>query len=471
MNEAALGKKEKIELGEYDFPQDLAARLYLSQLSPFEVEVIEELNLRPLQLSITEFSSEIDKSIDRIFPIFQDLQKLNLLKMSGDLVLLNKEMRKYFEHSLELFDQDFTPDLLFVYQNFRKIPIHCLSTWYALPKNSNNLFQSLLDKYLLTPSLYEKYLQEVQLEGETMEKIKETLLGSENLQLSVDEIQKRFHLTKESLEKTLILLEFFLVGVTYFVRQGDGYERIFSMLHEYRTYQKECQQRALSSIAAKKISCTLSAPFGFIEDLDLLLIQAKRHKVELIEDQLPPSFLAILAKKSTLIDPKSLQEHFAHIVQRGLQLGLLVRRDNMLVVSVYEANKWHALSLEERSIYLLYHPKNRFFTYDGEVHLLEEKHLKDAQKAICQAIPLGFVELEKLLDVTSISLGSQKGVHLKRSGVRYRYQSPQYSMDERKLLRATYLETFFESGFIEKGISEQGAICIRTTSFGNSVYG
>ena len=46
--------------------------------------------------------------------------------------------------------------------------VTCPSQLVPDPKNSDNIFASIIDKYLLTPKIYEKYLQELVLEEKSM---------------------------------------------------------------------------------------------------------------------------------------------------------------------------------------------------------------------------------------------------------------------------------------------------------------
>ena len=55
----------------------------------------------------------------------------------------------------------FQPDMEFLQGLLKKVPIHCLPAWHAVPRTSNNIFESLVEKYLLSPQIFQRYLSEL----------------------------------------------------------------------------------------------------------------------------------------------------------------------------------------------------------------------------------------------------------------------------------------------------------------------
>jgi len=163
-------------------------------------------------------------------------------------------------------------------------------------------------------------------------------------------------------------------------------------------------------------------------------------------------------------------KYFTHLFHKLVHLGLIEKRQTRLFLNEQEATRWSKFSLEDKAIALLRHPKHTLLSYPFDPLFLSEKNLKDAQKSIIHAIDLGWVELETLLDRVTVPLHSQKGVKLKRIGIRYRYDIPEYSPWERALIKASFEESLFESGFVDKGFCDD-KVYIRVTKFGKAVFG
>jgi len=469
MHEAVV-KKQKIELEDYNFERDRFLRLYLSKISIETKEVLEEIIQSSLQFSLKEFSSGFNKTTEHLLPLFQEFETIKLLVVSGDLVQVNKEMRKYFEHSLELFEEGFSPDMIFLYQNLKKVPIHCLPLWYLLSKTSNNLFLSLIEKYLMTPHIYERYLQEMSEEAIVLQ-AKEIIYRSKELSLSVTSLQKELHLNDKEMEKVLILLEFLLVGGVHFVQQENTYKRYFSMFQEYRTYRLEQKRRQLHRLPLKEVTPLRRLPFAFLQDLQILCSLSEEEKIVLQKNLLPTSIIDDLVHRCKLQSMQTTEtlSYCNHLLSKGLQLSLLsVHKQQLVVLEEYFA--WKALPIEEQSLYLLRHENNKPLSYKGDPSLICAKNIKSAQKAIVHAIGHGWVKLENLLDAVTVPLHSQEEICLQKVGVRYLYQLPSYNSDEKELLQSIFLDTLFTSGLVEKG-DWNGVCCIRVTAFGSSLYG
>src|SRR5690606_655670 len=106
------------------------------------------------------------------------------LSIEGDTIFVDKDKRKYFEIQISRFDEDFVPGMEFVQGLLKKVPIQVLPLWYATPRTSNNIFESIIEKYLLTPQIYQRYLSELSLGDPLFTSIMRDLFVSADLKLS-----------------------------------------------------------------------------------------------------------------------------------------------------------------------------------------------------------------------------------------------------------------------------------------------
>src|SRR3990167_1724140 len=129
-------KKNRINLADYNSRQDIENRIVMSDFSPFYLEVLEEVLFSSLKISLRKLSKNLNTT---------DIA----IKHTVD-----KEIRKYFEFQIRRFSPKFKPDMEFVQGILKKVPIQFHPFWYSIPRTSNNIFESIVEKFLLTPQIF-----------------------------------------------------------------------------------------------------------------------------------------------------------------------------------------------------------------------------------------------------------------------------------------------------------------------------
>ena len=163
MVETNIFRKNKINLEDYDYQKDIQNRVLMSHFSTEDLEVLEEIVYSSQKIPISRLVDQLDKNLDKLQAILEKLAKTDLFKIEEDTVVVDKEMRKYFETQIQKFEEDFTPGMEFLQALLKKVPIHVLPNWYPIPRTSNNIFNSLIEKYLETPQTFQRYLSELNL--------------------------------------------------------------------------------------------------------------------------------------------------------------------------------------------------------------------------------------------------------------------------------------------------------------------
>src|SRR5690242_19541988 len=146
-------RKTKIVLADYDYRRDLENRLLMSRFSDFDVLVLEELLYSSVHISIHKMARSLELEEKILLEILLNLSKTGLLSINGDHVEVDKDMRKYFETQILKFEEDFKPGVDYLLSMLRKVPIHVLPAWYSVPRTSNNIFDSIIERYLSTPQV------------------------------------------------------------------------------------------------------------------------------------------------------------------------------------------------------------------------------------------------------------------------------------------------------------------------------
>src|SRR5262249_16209304 len=102
-------RKNKISLSDYDFHSDIENRLLMAQFSTFDLEVLEEILYSSLTIPIRKLAKNLDVDDTELLPVLEKLSKSRLFTIDKELLVVEKEMRKYYESQALKFDEEFKP--------------------------------------------------------------------------------------------------------------------------------------------------------------------------------------------------------------------------------------------------------------------------------------------------------------------------------------------------------------------------
>lgn len=454
MMEVCFSKKIKINLSDYDYQKDIKNRLILSHFSTFEVEVLEEILFSPLKIKISRLLENLQTSMDRLQPILNKLIAMDLFIIENETLIVDKEMRKYFEFQIGKFDNDFKPDMEFLQGLLRKVPIHILPTWYSLPRSSNNIFQSIIDKYLLTPQIYERYLEEMKNKDPVFSGILQDVFQSPNLKVKAQDLCEKYDLPKELFEEYMLLLEFSFVCCVSYEKQEDHWIEIVTPYHEWKTYLTFLKNTRCQLID-KPIKLLRDNDFAFIEDITAVLNLCKTKPLPPIE---------------SLIDLLNISDE-TYIKRLILKLSLtrfIEPKDDSWILHK-NAIEWMEMSLEHRALHFYRHPLNQLTTFDKNPSIYTEKNQREAEKSIQRVLHGKWVDFEEFLKGVTVLVCEDKKLALTCRGKQWEYQIPNYSSDEVQLIHSAIFEGLFEAGVVKVG-TFQGKDCFCVTSFGRSLF-
>ena len=172
-------KKNKVLLSDYDYKRDIESRLLLSRFTETEYAVLEEILYSSIRAPLSKIAKNIDLSEAETADILQKFVKTGLIAFEDDfMVVVDKEMRKYFEVEAEKFEESFRPGMEFLQHLLKKVSIHILPQWYAIPRTSDNIFESIVEKYLQTPQIFQRHLLDLNFENPILPAIAQDVLKS-----------------------------------------------------------------------------------------------------------------------------------------------------------------------------------------------------------------------------------------------------------------------------------------------------
>jgi DNA-binding Lrp family transcriptional regulator len=477
MVELSSLRKNKISLEDYNYKQDIENRLLMAQFTSNDLEVLEEILYSSIKIPIRKLAKSVDLDEDEVSAILEKLSKTGLFVFEGDAIVIDKEMRKYFEAQISKFDPDFKPGMEFLQSLLRKVPIHILPIWYSIPRTSNNIFDSLVEKYLLTPQIFQRYLMELNFNDPIVSGIVQDVYQAPDFKIYAKDLIEKYGISREQFEEYLLQLEFHFLCTLGYEKINDEWTEIVTPLHEWREYASFLQSTEVTPISSiAKIVRFRPHDFSYIQDLSLILSMVKKQPLVLSGDKdkkmIPNktilSSLVIKMERFDENDPAFIT-YVDRLISKMRQLKLADIVDNRLY-ALESANDFLDMRPESRAIFFYRHPLNRLISKEIPVEMITDRNLREAEKSIVRVLNSGWVYFDDFIRGVIVPLGEQSVVMLKRQGKIWKYTLPTYSEEELALIKATVLDWLFEIGVTAVG-THNGKECFCVTSFGQSLFG
>ncbi len=460
--ELTHARRTKISLSDYDYEKDIKNRILMSRFSKIDLHVLEEILYSPLSFPIDRLKKNTSLSKKELLPILEKLMGTALFQIEGDNIIVDKEMRKYFESQILKFKDNFIPDLEFLQGMLKKVPIHVLPTWYSIPRTSDNIFESLIEKYFLTPQTFQRYLMELNLGDPVLTNIVQDVFNAKNLKVPSKELIKKYDLSQEKFEETMLFLEFNLLCCLAYDSTEDRFEEVVTPYREWREYLTFITETSPSPLTgATKLVRKRPADFAFVLDMSAILRDASSK----------PLPLKNMAKACDGLDPAhpETEEYLQHIITKFRLLKLAdVARDKLYPLE--NARDFLDMRTENQAIYLYRSPLNRITSLQLPESILNEKNLRETERAIQRVLNSGWVYFDEFLKGALIHLSEETRVKLIRRGKTWKYSFPEYSKDEIDLITATIFEWLFQAGVVAVGVQNKRP-CFCATPFGQNLFG
>jgi len=421
-------KKIKVTLSDYNYTRDIRNRLFLAELSVFEVAVLEEILNSSLKIRVDDLCKILGQKEDKILPVLDRLHHNKLLIHHEGVITVNKELRKYYEFQISRFDEDFEPNMGFFQGLLKQVPIHVLPVWYAIPRTSNDIFQSIIEKYLYTPKIYRRYVNDVTFDHPILQQILQNMLQTTDFRIEVKNLSFEQPLSDEELEEYLLLLEFHCICCISYERDGNTWKRLITPFHEWREYLLFIRNTVPCSIPEiETIQHFHPHPFGFIRDMNELLERATHPS---------PSIEYVSRLKKRLQELKLTGED-----------GCSLRE---------EAQKWLSRPIQDQAIELY-----RNITCQNP----NDRCIRAVEKSLRRIVNRGWIYFDDFVKGMTVSVGEQEEVSLKCTGRKWCYALPEYNEEGKELIYEILAGPLFEAGMVSLG-EHQERPCFTVTPFG-----
>ncbi|CUI16556.1 hypothetical protein PNK_0931 [Candidatus Protochlamydia naegleriophila] len=452
MNVSSIVRKTKIVLTDYPYRRDIENRLLLSHLSIIEVDVLQEILHSSLKISVDQLADSLDISAHELIVILDRLSATKLFKREQHTLTVDKEMRKYYEIQLEKFDDDFEPNLEFLQSLLNKVPIHILPAWYAIPRSSDNIFASIVEKFFLTPKIYRQHLEELEFDDPILTNIMQDVYQAPGFKLTASALIEKYNLSRERFEEALLQLEYHFVCCLTYRRMGDHWEEVvtpFYEWHEYLLFESTTRPKAIVNKA--EIQSTCSKEFGFISEMASVLSACQSKPIQ--RTALTPLYLQTTKEFDSLL-AKLIQ--FGFIQQAASGFSATDKGVLWLKKSIYE--QVNALAVD----WLSEPPAAAPFS----ASLWNPRNLRLIEKYLKRLHHQEWVYLDDFLKGFAAPLGDREPISLKNKGKKWKYLLPTYLPEELAFIRLMITERLFELGIVSTGL-HNNQVCFCVTPFGH----
>ncbi len=437
-------RKNKITLTDYNYRQDIENRIFMAELSILEVDVLIEIINGSLKTTIAALADSLNIRSKDIKIILEKLSNSRLFKIHGDGITVDKEMRKYYEAQIIKFDDDFHPDIEYLQGLLSKVPIHSLPMWYVIARSSDNIFQSIVEKFLATPKTYERYLQDLTFETPVLASIVKEVFTAPDYKISAHKLIEKFKLTREQFEEHMLFLEFSLVCCINYTKTKDLWEEVVTPFHEWREHQLFIQNTNPAIIKdIQNVKPAYSIEFGFLNELNV--------------------FARSLLKKAI-----SIKDVSSKLLETAITLKI-AQQEKQKITSTTHTQEWLEKNLADQAIYLYRKTLKRLLTNEQN-SAFSEKDFREVEKSLKRISHGSWVYFEDFMKGSLAAVGTVLPTHLQNRGRRWKYSIPQYTKEELDFIERIACDYLMRTGMINIG-QHKGKLCLRMTPFGKHSLG
>lgn len=453
-------KKIKIILDDYPYANDIALRIKMSEVSNNDICVLEQILYSSIKTSLERLVEDTELDLEIVENSLKIWFETGLVKQEGSAIVVDKELRKYFELEIQRFEEDFTPDIDFFAQLLKKPPIHALPSWYALPRTSTNIFESIIEKYLHSPQIYQRFLLELQGQDPSLKQAIDLLFTSDDLKVSLELLQSKLALSQESLYEMLLVLEYNMIACVSFERNDSTYTPYVTLYSEYKSYLEHLRKTECPTLDEKQVQRLTLSPFAYVEGLVTLLKVFKNKSFNF-----PLDHEGELLLKDALVEAELAYLDLEELVQKLIAVQLIEVKTKQVLLN--ETSYSFMNMKQESSALVLYrHPYNK---PQADLEIPVDKAIRECEKAATRLIGRGWVLLEDFEKGLLVPFSEEQQISLKKVGRRFSYQLPNYQEKDLEFIRFVFTDWFEKVGVIETGFFASKP-CIRLSPLGTEIF-
>ncbi|MCB1111094.1 MAG: hypothetical protein H7A37_07430 [Chlamydiales bacterium] len=470
--QTAQSRKNKILLSDYDYESDIKYRLVMEKLSPFQIEVLHEVLDNSLKFKVSDISDFLEVDKEDVLPVLDLLAETKLLVRDGEQIIVNKDKRRYFFSQINRFGG--TTDLEFFQGLLNQVPIHVLPVWYSVPRTSDDIFGSIVERHLETPRIYERYLNELSFEDETLTSIAQDVFDASDLEISIEELMEKYQLSREALEEYLIELEYNLVCCVRYERDGDGWRGVTTPFQEWRDFLKFQNDHAPVALTEEEADSLLRKhvdDFGFIRDVNEIITLLEQGPVNMVEREGKlcigdPAVKTLIQKH---VPEQFLCDHLCNITFILKLLNIVEFIDGKCHIRPESAEQWKEKPIQEQAMTVYLYSLNHYRDLHGDDGFTD-RDIREIEKSLKRVLYSGWVYIDDFIKGMTAPIKTSEAVALNKKGKHWHYTIPQYTQEEKAFIIKTLVNRLFNAGMVAVGLY-QNRYCFIVTPFGRMSLG
>ncbi|MCH9811144.1 hypothetical protein K0U07_00095, partial [bacterium] len=348
------------------------------------------------------------------------------------------------------------------------VPIHSIVSWFQIPRTSNNIFNSVIDKHFKSPKMYERYLKDTLAESPLCKAIYD-LVDQKGGKALAQEIMSELSLSDTELEEKILLLEYHYILASCYEEKDGKYIKYITEFSEWREHKKLCGNSCdQEDLTEGQVECFAEEEFSFIKDMSLLLELCEKERLKIEYDQKQELFYLKGDVNPSLGFSNTSPFYLARVINKNLLLGLVVIEEDFLR-QTSPARKWLDTPIKQRTMITFKHPHNSLSHKSDFSFGRHDRNIIEVQKALSRIQPGRWIFFEKFMNDHLYAANTLKQPELKKVGRGWQYALPDYDQEEIAFIKVVVLDWLFESGMIIPGKSN-GKECFKVTSLGYELY-
>ena len=449
-----------INLSEYQHELEIEARILIEQLSSFEIQLVNALFYSSLRTSVEELQGELNADAAQVEAALDALSPLELFHLNNGSISINKETRKRLEPLIERLESDFSPTIQYLVDKLSYVPINLLPKWYALPHTSDQITQSIIDKYLSTPSKYTQQLTQLKNNNAHAQQMCDILYRSPQLRVPLRDVAEALSLSLRECHALILELEFHFACCLTYEMVNETLKPIVVPPTEWTCYLATQEETISPLIREDHVKRMHRHDFGFVNDMGKLLRSLLIEVITLDKERFPDNH-AILDRFTTSIPTELATIHFQQLVAALDVLNLANVKKSALTLTP-EGNSWLSLTQEEQAMLLYFcHLK----CYHHNSGIFSDRDVRKVEKALSALSPNSWIPFETFCNSTIGAIGTTTPVTLRCVGRRWHYELPTYSDQERTFIQEVLTSHLYQCGMIATGWYN-GQLHFKVTPFG-----
>jgi hypothetical protein len=315
---------------------------------------------------------------------------------------------------------------------------------------SNNIFESIVEKYFATPKAYFHYLNELHFDDPVLDSMVKDVFQGPHFEISAFHLMEKYDLSRERFEECLLLLEYHFACCLRYRQVDDCWQEVVTPFSEIHAYLKH-ESQARAHCIREPIEQIIHADFMFIEELAVFLKACQGKKMH------PKQ-----VKKASGKEP----EYSQKAVDKLLQVGFAAKGADGSILCTAKGSKWLSKPLSERIAQLGSDPLNVINGVERFAALWNHRNLHLVEKKLRKLVPYEWLELDRFIAGFTAPIGENAPAALEKKGRKWRYKVPLFSELEKEFIRAVVMERLGELGVVYTGM-HRGSPVFCLTPFGS----